>query len=369
MVATSDAESRHQVQLRAPTNPQSLEIALQIDGSGVASGPAAADDTGDGQDQTPILGRIGAADIDADGNLLVADYQQNQILVFGSTGQFVRSIGGPGQGPGEFQIPVAVGTLGDTVFVFDNQLYRLSLFNRGDGSFIGSTNLKRGEWRPRTVVGITATHAVAVAGPPPPPGMVPGQMVDEEVRLVPFPGDGEGRTIWRTPGTDWKQIEVNGVRMLRNMPLSPNSTCDFQERTGYCAYQKDVAVHAFDLVGTSLGSVSVSAPERRVSASERESILASFANRALRDQMIIPDYHPAFSASIVADDRGRVWFRREANSDTNTEYWIIDRRTETATSVVMEGSVVIEAVRDGRALGRARDSDGSESVVVYLAPD
>jgi len=39
---------------------------------------------------------------DRDGNIYVCDYQSNNIKVFDSPGKFIKTIGRPGQGPGEF---------------------------------------------------------------------------------------------------------------------------------------------------------------------------------------------------------------------------------------------------------------------------
>ena len=46
--------------------------------------------------------------IDLDGNIYVADSDNDRVAVFDSTGEYIRSIGSPGSGDGEFDFPISV---------------------------------------------------------------------------------------------------------------------------------------------------------------------------------------------------------------------------------------------------------------------
>ena len=48
------------------------------------------------------FGDISGVEVDGDGNVYVADKLAQQILIFRADGSSAGSIGGPGQGPGEF---------------------------------------------------------------------------------------------------------------------------------------------------------------------------------------------------------------------------------------------------------------------------
>ena len=66
-------------------------------------------------------------DLDADGNLYVADAQAQAILVFAPDGSFLRTVGSPGQGPGELgQGMVAAFVVGDEVWAADMGNMRVS---------------------------------------------------------------------------------------------------------------------------------------------------------------------------------------------------------------------------------------------------
>lgn len=58
-----------------------------------------------GDDEDYLFGVLSQFTTDAGGNIYVLDSQLNEVLVFSSTGEHLRSIGREGEGPGEFQRP------------------------------------------------------------------------------------------------------------------------------------------------------------------------------------------------------------------------------------------------------------------------
>lgn len=62
--------------------------------------------------------------------IYVALPEENTIRVFSaSTGEFIRSIGRPGEGPGEFRMLTNIGWAGDSLYATDFALQRFSLFS------------------------------------------------------------------------------------------------------------------------------------------------------------------------------------------------------------------------------------------------
>lgn len=80
----------------------------------------------------PDLGfsRVGWVDVDADGGLYVLEMMGLQIRVFDEDGEFLHRIGRQGEGPGEFRDVSALGVRGDTLWAYDRQIRRLTLFDR-----------------------------------------------------------------------------------------------------------------------------------------------------------------------------------------------------------------------------------------------
>ncbi|MDE0651039.1 MAG: hypothetical protein OXI12_11940, partial [Gammaproteobacteria bacterium] len=50
-----------------------------------------------------LFGRIVSVALDGAGNFIVADRQSGDIRIFDAAGIHLRTLGGPGEGPGEFQ--------------------------------------------------------------------------------------------------------------------------------------------------------------------------------------------------------------------------------------------------------------------------
>ncbi len=82
--------------------------------------------------------------LDGDGNVYVPDGSQHSILVFESDGDFLRSIGGEGQGPGEITMPdqVYLAWNGEVV-VPDMMNQRTTYFSR-NGEFLRSESMGGG---------------------------------------------------------------------------------------------------------------------------------------------------------------------------------------------------------------------------------
>jgi len=76
--------------------------------------------------------------VDREDNIYVADYRDAVIHVFDPDGEYMRTIGRKGQGPGENQVITQMAWLPDErLLVFDHRSRRSSLFNRR-GAFLSS---------------------------------------------------------------------------------------------------------------------------------------------------------------------------------------------------------------------------------------
>lgn len=64
------------------------------------------------------------------GQVVVADRGARTVRVYDESGEFVRNLGGPGAGPGEFMNPLQVAvSQGDSVMVWDDQNLRVTRFD------------------------------------------------------------------------------------------------------------------------------------------------------------------------------------------------------------------------------------------------
>ena len=163
---------------------------------------------GDGWD---IFGNVGSVHFDAESNLHILDNQSDRIFVVGPDGSLVRTVGGPGEGPGEFNGVTRFFVARDGSYtVFGNGDRRIDLLEPG-GSFVRRIDLD-----PATT-GMVLTEAVFPDG-----SLLVSQLVrfdwdnvaagfvlpEEEGRplwILPFPLDGNPETLyhaWELPETE-----------------------------------------------------------------------------------------------------------------------------------------------------------------------
>ncbi len=117
--------------------------------------------------------------------IFLLENQTRLVRIFDRRGHFIGTAGGPGGGPGEFGNPMAIGFVGDTLWVADVQTYRFSLFDE-DGRLLG-------DFRPTIL-------ARQPGGPAPPrptsllldgtligqPSAMTDELLDGEVEKVPI---------------------------------------------------------------------------------------------------------------------------------------------------------------------------------------
>jgi hypothetical protein len=99
--------------------------------------------------------------VDGEGRYYITQYQEGtSILVFHSDGRFARRIGAKGDGPGEFRRIATAAIRGDSLFVLDMGLRRLSVLTL-DGNYIRGVPVQLFE---ATSMVFRDTHTLIVAG-------------------------------------------------------------------------------------------------------------------------------------------------------------------------------------------------------------
>ena len=79
-----------------------------------------------------LFGRMGSFAVDDDRNVYVLDTQAQHVQVFDSTGTYVRTLGGRGEGPGELSFGTSVATLPDgRVVVHEAMALRIQVYGPG----------------------------------------------------------------------------------------------------------------------------------------------------------------------------------------------------------------------------------------------
>jgi hypothetical protein len=116
-----------------------------------------------GSREDPELGfsQVGGVQVAPDGNVYVLDRQEREVRVYDQSGTPVRVIGRPGQGPGEFERPIQIGLLHDTLWVRDVANDRISWFD-ADGRLLFETRLAE---RVSVDIGVPASILITPGAP------------------------------------------------------------------------------------------------------------------------------------------------------------------------------------------------------------
>lgn len=99
----------------------------------VSAAPALTIGVVDGAPEEQLF-RVADAALLSDGRILIANSGTSELRIFDRAGQYVRSLGGEGEGPGEFRrITVMDVAPGDSIFVWDQRSLRLSVLSLEEG--------------------------------------------------------------------------------------------------------------------------------------------------------------------------------------------------------------------------------------------
>lgn len=138
--------------VRGPSSPSILcylGALLVIPGCGGESGSATDLDMpvlelrnelriGSPDDPEYAFGWFRVLSVGPEGHVYTLHPESQLVRVHDETGRLVRTIGGKGEGPGEFSRASVLGFLSDTLWVFDHGTYRISYFDSGTGALIES---------------------------------------------------------------------------------------------------------------------------------------------------------------------------------------------------------------------------------------
>ena len=345
-----------------------------------------------------LFGRIASVAVDGAGNLIVADGQMGEIRIFDASGAHLRTIGGPGEGPGEFRgLAGAWPTAEDVVVAVDPRLDRLTRF-APDGELMATATFQGPGDQP-------LIRPIRLAGPGTflsrveslnLPSLQGGFSLEDALESISDPSgtraeylvrhDLEG-TLVDTVATVLAQASVtSGQGSGTNLSIQIMRVPFSSAAAATASPEGRMAVttgrsYEFTTYGP------FGAPERivrlveepparteahleawvRGSTGDREPMDAAQVEAALRRyrEMPLPDRLPAWT-SLVITDGGDIWARRFAIRGAETvvrDVFAADGRF--LGRVMGPASLRIQHVGDGRLTVISTDDLGVERVEVY----
>ncbi len=318
----SDSAGVRIVDYSAPPSPESTWTIEETPAVELGLGPVEPD----------LFFNVTTARVQPNGNILVVDGGAGELKYFGPDGDWIRTVGTEGEGPGEFrQITGAGAFSADSLAVYDIRLRRLSVFDSA-GSYFRQFNLAVGEGTPAGVF-----HGILRDGSTVSQGFSSGDGTGRSFQTIPLyhfsrGGDYLGEFprgwvsdnyieqmeggIWFTTPPFIRGIAalVGGESLLLADAIEHRFDLWDANRTHQLSIRRNDPIPAVtrELLDLEVG--------RLLSDIENENSLAR--TRRAFAEMEMPETLPAFGRVEIADD-GSIWVEDYRMYDTDPSNWTV----------------------------------------------
>ena len=315
-----------------------------------------------------FFGDIQDLDVTSEGRIVALDAEAHHVKVLRPDGSLIDTLGRRGRGPGEFQRPTnVVVARGDSIYVFDNQVNRLTVFSPLPApkqvrsmtitSAVGSVTEVRaldGQWVGRFTPGYTRTEGMrrpqsATWRRIHETGSPGDTLLISKRRRLTTSFDGPGIVIAYLPFT----------RVTRTVPGPDNRL--------YHGFTDSLHIQSTSLHGARETVAAIPGPPVPIPEAERDSAMGEIPE-TVRGQVAkaLPNTKPAFTDLVAADD-GRLWVKRptETAEAEAAAWWILTPASQTIQEVRLPSEVGIEVVQNGMAYGTTTTEAGAPAVVRY----
>lgn len=258
-----------------------------------------------GEGSPPLTGVVGATI--AGGRIVVGNGGTHELLLYDLNGTLQRTVGGQGEGPGEFQSLRWIQEVDGHVFAYDGGLFRLSEFDH-DGEFLGSVNVippenfalpyPLGVFADRSIL-VSASATMAATYSRATTRRTVGALLryDAQGHYLDSIGSWTGTEVYGEP---WGSAGA----FMTVLPAGRRSAIAVRGSTYYVIENNDSNIQVFDTTGRQLRALSPAFPLVRAPITARDK--AEFRNRRVAqippnvpidirgivDRMPIPDSAP-----------------------------------------------------------------------------
>jgi hypothetical protein len=335
------------------------------------------------------LTRISDVAVGEDGSMFVGQPDERVIRVYDRQGQFARSIGREGAGPGEFR---SVDTLIITprgLLALDKSQRRLTLFTLS-GRHITSWGIpphRYGDLRagtaPRTVLADGSLPVV-------PSYRRPGNETSVLVPLLQFDSTltFQRNLAWLEFGDNSVRVEVDGLMSYLRQPVTSHTLWSIpHDRSGIVLVDRTFptsrASGTFKVVRINLNGDTVGNREYRVAARRIPRAAIADSLRIIVDRVAsttpfsreqltelfekgwkVPEFQSPVDRIVTSTD-GSLWLRRGAYMEQEATWWVIGRTGDIEARVVMPSRVHVLRVTSGHLWGIERGEFDEQYVVRF----
>ena len=354
-----------------------------------------------------LLTTVNGMTILSDGSIVTGHQSEFFLRVFNPNGTLARTIGRQGQGPGEFQSMIRVGSVGDSIWVDDFRAMRLHLYSR-TGQYLRSISyppraprVGRGSAEPSVnnfIMGLLPNGRMLVTQQYRRAATEPGGLglADSTLFLV---QDSAYRTLTRVlrVGVYEKpviRITTTGVNTTIGQPLQGLVDAAFAPGGRFVVASDASAFNGMpgQVMITDLSSNNVSSsrtvqlPTVRVSRTYADSFAKAMAERQqvgpptppgvtrreptaaqlqefeqlVRDKLYVPDFLPVNKQAVFGSD-GSIWFNYKIDGAS----WTVLVGDKIAMRVRVPADLWVRAATREFVWGTKSDADGLPIILRY----
>ncbi len=254
-------------------------------------------------DAPELFGEVISVAVDEDSNTYVADFQSREIHMFDYAGDFVRTIGHRGEGPGEFRM--LAGILWDggsrVLWAVDVGGRRFNAFDRL-GTALGTQPYGRDSYNAQIPwTGYADLHGFIYYSEP--------RNFDMLLKGRTSP-DGDLRIV-DSLAVPSREMETYSAGLeIRIVPMQPENYHAVGPDGGlWVSTSSEFRLHRVDFNGDTVRTIEMRRPNRSLSRSERDSIAEANELSPRR----IPQWRPVIGQHLVGPD-GWLWVPVEGDS-------------------------------------------------------
>ena len=316
----------------------------------------------------------------SDGRIVVASARTGTLGIYAADGRPLRTVGRPGDGPGEFRQLFWAGRLrGDSIGAWDVVLGRFSVFDPS-GQFVRSMAPGAGAGMfPQLHAALADGSVVLAAGMDPsrPMAMAAGVRRDTAVFLVVGPDGAVRDTLARVPGSEqYLMTPAGGGFVMHPLPFG-RTTASAAQGSRFAVGTGDTYQLSVYEPGRGLRKVIRGGRERRrVTEGDvrryRETMVTMGAEGARHQQrqflaeVPFPERMPAFTA-LLADGRGNWWIADPPAADGAGEsiWHLVSDGGRLLGSVRVPPRLMVKEIGPDWILGVFLDENDAERVRVH----
>jgi len=307
---------------------------------------------GDSENLDEMISEVAFLTVDDDNNIFALDMKEMNIKVYGPLGNYIRTIGKKGQGPGELNIPAGILITPDKQLLVLDVLNRRMAFFTLDGEFVKN---------------ISIADKTSIVNP----------VMDSEGNIAAMELVIEGQKMFwyiRKYDKDLKPLfDVNKVEFKNPLEGKMNPFEFIQltvfDKKGnlYFGDAKGYVIKIFDPDGKHIRTIEKKYDPTKITKEDIEQMLEAIPNIAganLKDRLEFPKNYPAYE-SFSLDEEGRLFVRSYKKGKEEDVYFLDVFGVDGKYISTLATKASPRVWKDGKMYSIEENDDGIKVVKCY----